>query len=291
MSKPDWRVTQENDSVFTIKVPSERNSKWEQWALLQSDVHFDHPHCLRGMFKKHLDQAKERNAIVVDIGDFFCAMQSRDDRRGDKGSIRPENQEQDYKGSLVRGAYEFLKDYGDILAIRGKGNHETAMLKHGEFDPTRGLVDRLRDSGSGALVGGYRGWVRFMLVDKNKPARSQQFRMYFTHGSGGSAPVTKGVIRTNRRASFVDADIVVGGHIHEAWAVELRKAKLNDMGREYLSDQIHLCVPTYKEEFLEHSGGFHHEKEGSPKPVGAWWLRFFHDSADQCFKLDYARAK
>jgi hypothetical protein len=117
------------------------------------------------------------------------------------------------------------------------------------------------------------------------------FRLYYTHGSGGSAPVTKGTIRTNRRASYISADIIAGGHIHEAWALELCRVGINDRGVEQVKDQLHLCIPTYKEEFTDKADGFHHEKEGPPKPLGAWWLKFKWDTKAHTYKFDYMRAK
>ena len=45
---------------------------WEQWVLLRSDVHHDNPKCDQKLEKKHLEQAKEYNAIIIDNGDLFC---------------------------------------------------------------------------------------------------------------------------------------------------------------------------------------------------------------------------
>lgn len=66
---------------------------------------------------------------------------------------------------------------------------------------------------------------------------------------------------------------------------------VNEAGKEAVSDQLHLCVPTYKEEFTKLGTGFHHEKEGSPKPLGGWWLRFFWDGTKEKFMYEYTRAK
>jgi hypothetical protein len=136
-------------------------------------------------------------------------------------------------------------------------------------------------------MGGYRGRLRIML--KGPAGDRKTYRLYYTHGTGGSAPVTKGIIRTNRRASFVDADIICAGHIHEAWCLELCRVAVNDVGVEQVRDQVHLCIPTYKEEFTHESSGFHHEKEGAPKPLGAWWLRFYWSHGG--WNYDYMRAR
>lgn len=283
-----WSTEQTDETVATLRINAERVKSWEQWLLLTSDVHFDNPLCNRSLYKRHLEQAVERNAPNIDLGDFNCAMQGRSDPRHEKGHIDQENNTADYFGSLIRGSYSFLSPFSSILALRGIGNHESKILKHSEIDLTRAIVDRINDNGGNAILGGYRGWVMIRMRSGNF---QQTFRLYYTHGSGGSAPVTKGVIRTNRRAAFVDADIIVGGHIHEAWALEMCRVGVNEQGREVVNDQLHLCVPTYKEEFTNIGGGFHHEKEGAPKPLGGWWLRFFWDTTHQRFSFEYMRAK
>lgn len=283
-----WKLSSTDSTVTTLRINASRSKKWEQWILLTGDVHFDNPMCNRKLYKRHLEQALERNAPNIDVGDFNCIMQSRTDPRHEKGHLRKENNVQDYFGSIIRSSCDFLKPYSKILAVRGIGNHESKILKHSEIDVTRAIVDRLKDNGSPAILGDYRGWVRIMLKSSTV---GQSFNLYYTHGSGGSAIVTKGVIRTNRRASYIDADIIIGGHIHEAWSLEMCRAALTDQGKEVVKDQLHLCVPTYKDEFLGKGGGFHQEKEGPPKPLGAWWLRFFYDKTNERFSYDYMRAK
>lgn len=283
-----WSAEQVEETVVSLKIGAQRVKSWEQWVLLTSDVHLDNPLCNRQLYKKHLERAKERNAPILDFGDFFCAMQGRKDPRHEKGHVLPENNTGDYYGSLIRSNYEFIAPYVSQWALLGRGNHESSILKHSELDLTRAIVDRINDNGGAAVAGGYRGWIMFRITGGR---HQQTFRMYYTHGSGGSAPVTKGVIRTNRRASFIDADIIVGGHIHESWALELCRVGVNEAGKEAVSDQLHLCVPTYKEEFTNLGTGFHHEKEGAPKPLGGWWLRFFWDAQKGKFGYEYMRAK
>ena len=286
-----WEIEETETGIATLKVASSRRTDWEQYILLTSDVHFDNPHCRQDLFRRHAQMAVERNAPIMSFGDFFCGMQGRNDPRSEKGHTREENNTTDYFGSLIRSGHDFLKPYANQMAILSKGNHETKLQKHSEIDLTRAVTDRLRDIGSPVICGGYRGWVRIMLMGGETSNQRQTFRLYYTHGSGGSAPVTKGVIRSNRRASYIDADIIVGGHIHEAWAMELCRVALTDQGREVVNDQLHLCLPTYKDEFLGTVDGFHHEKEGGPKPLGAWWLRLYFSRPDERYVVDFARAK
>lgn len=120
-SKWDFKQISRNVHVIEIHFPKVGD---EQWVLLQSDVHWDNPKCDRAKFKKHLDLALERNAPVIDVGDFFCAMQGKYDKRSNKKDLRPEHATGNYLDSLVETAAKFLDPYKKILTVRAVGNHE-----------------------------------------------------------------------------------------------------------------------------------------------------------------------
>ena len=63
-----WSAEQVEETVVSLKIGAQRIKSWEQWVLLTSDVHLDNPLCNRQLYKKHLEQAKERNAPVFDFG-------------------------------------------------------------------------------------------------------------------------------------------------------------------------------------------------------------------------------
>ncbi len=60
--------------VHDVQVPLTRNAEWSQWLLFMADVHWDNPQCDRGLLKRLLTQAAERDARVFVIGDLFCLM-------------------------------------------------------------------------------------------------------------------------------------------------------------------------------------------------------------------------
>lgn len=285
-----WSVEETGPTVQTIRIAMGRNREWSQWALLTADRHLDNPHSNRAMQKRHLDQAVERGAFVVDLGDLFCAMQGRNDRRSSKSALGKEHAVDDYYDELVRGAVTFFDPYKEHIAVLGTGNHETSVLRHGETNLSRRLVERLQDRGSPVVLGGYRGWIRLMFEGASGGMR-KTFNIAYSHGSGGSAPVTRGVIRTNRRSVvFPDADTFLSGHIHERWAVEVPRIRLSDMGKELKDEQVHLSIPTYKDEIVDQGNGWAVEGEHSPKPLGAWWLRFFWDRGENRVRFEYTRA-
>lgn len=264
-----YAVEQAQD-VLTIRMTEVREG-WEQWFLLASDVHWDNPHCNRALFHRHMRQAKERRAGVFIFGDFFCLMQGRGDPRGNKDSIRPEHNTATYIDSVVDTAAVDLEPYADIIELLGYGNHETSVLKHQETDVIARLGKRL-----GVAVGGYSGFIRF-LFSRGKSNKSSLV-LFYHHGSGGGGPVTKGVIRTNRQAVWLpDAQIVVGGHVHQDWVLTLPRVRIGHNGTVYRDEQTHTQLGTYKDEMVL-SGGFHTERGREPRPLGGAWLRFYYDS-------------
>jgi len=115
------------------------------------------------------------------------------------------------------------------------------------------------------------------------------FNLNYTHGYGGGGPVTKGVIQANRKAVYLpDAHFCVSGHIHEHWLMTQSRERLTRSGETKIDEQVHVCLPTYKEEYLM-GEDFHRERGRPPKPLGAYWLRFFYDADD--INYEFIRAK
>jgi UDP-2,3-diacylglucosamine pyrophosphatase LpxH len=244
----------------------------ERWHLLISDVHWDNPHCDRDLFHKLMKQAKERDARVSIFGDFFCAMQGKADKRSDKSSLRPEHQGSNYFDLLVDTAVDDIAPYRAYILEITDGNHETAVRKNHEID----LVERLCKQ-LGVYHGGYSGFIKF-LFSRGKSGKASK-TLFYHHGSGGGGVVTKGVIQTNRRAVWLpDADIIVSGHVHESWVMELPRQRLSATGQTYFDTQYHIQLATFKQEHTL-SGGWHIERGAPPKPLGGWWLRWYFDSS------------
>jgi hypothetical protein len=140
MAEPKQRSawTVEHKPGFAAVVSVEL--KKEFWVLLRSDAHWDNPDSNRNLMKKHLEQAKQRNAAVLDFGDLFCAMQGKYDRRSNKDKVRPEHQSGQYLDKLVDTAVEWHAPYAHLWAAQYQGNHECldpetfVLTRHG-FKP------------------------------------------------------------------------------------------------------------------------------------------------------------
>jgi len=288
-------ITEVNRNVHHIKVSCDKQK--EHWFLLSSDHHWDNPDCDREMMKRHLEEAKEKGASVLFIGDFFCAMQGKYDKRSDKSKVRPEHQTAKYLDSLVETAADWLLPYREQIAVIGQGNHETAILKNHETNLIERLVERLNIGNNNPVyMGGYGGYVRLQF--SRCGGQNQSIVLKYFHGHGGGGPVTKGVIQSARQSMYLpDADIVISGHVHEQYTICFMQEKLHDTGKISLKEQWHVRMPTYKDEYKDGYGGWHIETGKMPKPLGAWWLKVnfdrFQKNNKEFVKLnyDFIRAK
>jgi hypothetical protein len=180
-----------------------------------------------------------------------------------------------------------------------RGNHELSILRHLEVDLTGRLCKRLRQYNPHVIDAGYRGWIKFRFTDLNKDDKSStekgqttSFNFYTTHGGNSNAVVTKGILQAGRRGViYPDADVVLQGNIHESWLWEIPRSRLSRSGKERADIQTHICIPTYKDEFFGDSSGYHHLKERPPKPIGAWWCRFYWDNDERRVKYSFERAR
>lgn len=281
-----WRATQDADlNVITVEFPNVKTG-WEQWWMVAADRHWDNPKSNRRMQKAHLDLALKRNAIITDIGDTYCCMEGRfDPRRTNVGlNVRPEHQKADYLGALTRTAVDWFSPYAHNYVMFGYGNHETACRKNNSYDLIHNLVDGLNTANkSNVFIGGYNGYIRFKFTIQG--SRRHSLNAFYTHGSGGGGPVTKGVIQSNRRAVWnPDANIVLSGHIHEHWLLPLPRYRMSQGGLPYHDYQLHVQLPTYKEEYADGKEGWHVERGAPPKPLGCQWLRFYFE--DETIMVD-----
>jgi UDP-2,3-diacylglucosamine pyrophosphatase LpxH len=245
----------------------------ETRLAILSDLHWDNPKCDRDMLKRHLDYCLKENIPVFINGDFFCLMQGKGDRRGNKSDIRPEHNNAKYLDSVVETAVEWFSPYAHILTVIGYGNHETAIIKHQETDLLQRFVDLMNyKNKSNIFTGGYGGWL---VIKKNiRTNTSMSKTLKYFHGSGGGGIVTKGAINLTRALeTYENMDVFVMGHIHEnSSRNDVRDAVQYNTGKhtyELIQKQIHLAITgTYKEEYVDGFGGWHVERGAPIKPLG-----------------------
>lgn len=254
------------------------NVDWEQWFMFRSDAHHDAVGNEIDLERKHLELAKKRNAIIVDVGDLFDAMQGRNDPRRSFEGIKPKHLTDSYFNSIVNDAVDFYEPYAHNWLVMGKGNHETSVTRNNGIDLTSMLAYGLNTkTGSHVQVGDYSGYV-FVYLDGPQKLK---LTIRYHHGYGGDAPVSKGVLQTARQGIWMpDADIVVNGHSHNAYVVPQERERVTNQGKVYLDYMMFLRTPGYLNNFLK-GHGFEVEKIPSPKPRGCIWMNLHIGQRDR----------
>jgi len=245
-----------------------------QEFLLVSDLHWDNPHCDRGLLKNHLDEAVKRNAAIILNGDTYCCMGGKYDRRADKSLIRPEHNTDRYFDAIVDTSVEWFAPYAKNILLIGYGNHETAIIKHGETDLLQRFASTLNyATGSAVQVGGYGGTIDIRVL--HDTIRGVNFVVHYYHGSGGGGPVTKGVIQDQRILAGTEGyDLTWMGHVHELYYHQNMIHRYDRSTKTLIQKPIHqLRTATYKEEWDGGYMGFHTERGRGPKPLGGYWMK------------------
>jgi hypothetical protein len=101
--------------------------------------------------------------------------------------------------------------------------------------------------------------------------------LYWHHGAGANAPITKGVLETGRQSSYMpDADVIMNGHNHQQYALPIPRIRLGINGVPYEEYQYFVRTPGYKRAGLVAGDrhGFDIEKAPAPTTRG-------------CVRLDY----
>jgi hypothetical protein len=266
----DFKIERKSRNTHQIrwKFPK-TNTRFE--ALLLSDLHWDNPHCDRDLLTRHLMQAKQKNAPIIVVGDFFCLMEGKGDLRSSK-NILPEHNNDHYLDSVIDTAADWFEPYKHQLAVVGMGNHETSVLKRHETCMTSRFCQVMRLRGGITQESGYGGWVRFRSDYFRRIATSD---LYFHHGFGGGSATTRGTGQfSSHYLNQVHADIVVAGHVHWKESFQRRVAYV-DRNVKVQTKLVHcLRLGTYKDEYEDGAVGYHNEGARGARPLGGYWLTF-----------------
>lgn len=276
-------VIQQAGAVATMAFDAPEG--FEQWFLLQSDNHHDSVQCNRDLEEEHLEAALRRHAVVMIFGDVLDAMQGRFDPRRSMDELRPEYRREDYYDFVVYDCAKWYGRYVEQIGLMTDGNHELSVLKNANTDLLGRLVGVLNERGGKIVRGGYGGWVR--LVFTLEEGRQVVKRIKYFHGAGGEAPVTRGVIQTNRQAVYLpDADVVINGHSHNHYHVPISRERLTEEGRHYFDLQHHIRIPGYKQGYGSGVSGWEVTRGGVPKPIGAVWMHLVRRGNDIAIQFE-----
>ena len=272
---PGWRVASKGQAVW-IRWENIR-SGFEAWVLVRGDAHFDSEFADHQLEISHLEQAKERDAAVIDLGDLWSAMQGVHDprRRSDEGL--DEYEQVDYFDHLVAGAERRYHPYAENWAVQLMGNHEAKVLTHEQTNLVRRFVARMRKHGSQAVACDTEQWLRFWFSEGEsggEKRRSQSIDAYAVHGVGGAAQVTKGTIQMERRQAWVNADMILSGHVHTPLHVPAVRVGLNQYGNIERQRVDHIQVSGY-ETGREGRSSYLKKKGIRDQLAIAYWIHFY----------------
>ncbi len=124
-TKPrNWQVTHHGRNVHVVKVNPSTSRGWEQWLYLRSDAHTDNAKADHALEVRHLKEAVERDAIIIDCGDALDLMCGVADRRQSKAMLRSSHLAAAYFDRVIEESAERYAPYSSHWAVLGTGNHE-----------------------------------------------------------------------------------------------------------------------------------------------------------------------
>jgi hypothetical protein len=282
--------TQQSPVSFTLEVKAK--STHHLPMMLASDVHYDSISCDINKFTEHLKQADQEKAPVLIAGDFFDAMQGRDDPRRSPEALKEQYKVSSYFDALVQDASQFLRKFKNVpLWILAMGNHESKVLEKINTNLLERLAYDMRLQGHKAEAADYYGYLKIVFnyeFGTNAPSRM----LYWYHGVSNGAPVTKGVIQVNRQSTWCkDPDIVLNGHNHQSYWMPQPVEKINQLTNIPYIDAVHYFrTPGYQlpSGATRIGRGFSAEKHRAPTLTGCIFLDMtYHKGRDIPIEIEF----
>jgi hypothetical protein len=162
-----------------------------------------------------LEDARSHGDRVNVNGDIFDVILPKDHKRYKPDALAPRLQGRaNVLNAALDYACEIFGPHAKIIDMMGCGNHEASVEKFHGLDVLSLLIHRLNTEYGGEIsYGGYSGFLDYRFRATSGGVGNRVV-IYYHHGGGGAAPVTKGMIDFNRKAAWVDSDVVWLGHKH-----------------------------------------------------------------------------
>jgi hypothetical protein len=180
---------------------------------LMSDCHVGGATTDHDAITADLKEARESGNRINLNGDIFDCILPKDVKRFRPDAVHPDlHGRSDVLDAQLEMGEQIFGPFAKYIDVIGMGNHESAVEKYHATDMVARLVRRLNKRGGDVKYGGYTGFIDYRF--RRKGNNSVRLVIYYHHGGGGSSPVTKGMIDFNRKAVWVDSDVVWLGHKH-----------------------------------------------------------------------------
>ena len=219
-----------------------------QAVLLMSDLHIGASNCDKALIRSELDWAKENNAIALIAGDVFDLILPKDPRFVPNVLDKALANSSAILNGAIDMAADLLGPYADQLHVIGCGNHETSAAKHLSTDIISLLIERLQlQASEGHTIhhGGYTGAV--VIPFGRDAGGSRSYKIWYHHGMGGAAPVTKGMIDFNRVSTYISGvDCRWMGHKHNRLVNQVTELSVPTFGPELVARPVwHIMTGAY----------------------------------------------
>jgi hypothetical protein len=204
---------------ITQKKFDANRGKKELTLTLMSDLHFGAPNVDYERMREDLEGAKQHGDRILLDGDVFDMILPGDMKRYVPEALDPRLQgRSEIINRVIDFGFEFLRPYAPLIDLMATGNHEESVQKYHHFDPVQALVYRLNQlPGTDIHYGGICGFMDYQVKvpwAKGRSGTRWRYLIYYHHGAGGAALVTKGMIEFNRMETWLDCDLIWIGHKH-----------------------------------------------------------------------------
>lgn len=208
-----------------------------QGLTLMSDLHIGARNVDYALIKEELETAKKNKDRILLNGDVFDMILIQDQKRFRADVLHPRLASKPHLvDAAVDWGAEILMPYADLIDMIGVGNHEESIVKHHGSDVIKSLIEKLRrgqkDSTHLIHYGGYCGFIdyRFRAIYKDGTrGNGLRYVVFYHHGSGGAAPVTKGMIDFSRK-QWAICNCIWMGHKHNRLLSEIHTVSCPQAG-------------------------------------------------------------
>lgn len=231
-------------------------------------------------WRKYMDEAKKRGAVIWKFGDIIGAIAPGDPRYTAR-CLHGDLNHDYFADAVVDYVAELYRPYADCLGGLGWGNHEAMWLKIHKSD----LIDRViadlhktRDRSLPPIAHlRYCGVITTRFVrNKRTKAHYQKYLIAYHHGTSTNAPVTEGIIAAKRLKDNIEGvDLIAIGHVHKAWSLRNERFYVDGHDEIKVKDVRLVCVGSHQQSYTdpgEKNLSWAEQKGFPPAPYGGAFL-------------------
>ena len=192
-----------------------------------SDIHIGCKNQDYKALERDFQKAKDLNAKIFINGDLFDMILHQDRKRY---TVASDKYNSDNNINLaINEAFDFLSPYVEQIEFIGCGNHETSVQKYHNIDVIQQIVWSLNKAHKTDIKHGQYCCFIVLKYHWGGSGKVRTRKIFYTHGTGGTAEVTKGIINVNRHLYNKNCDIFWQGHTHtkfvlpSEWILDVNK--------------------------------------------------------------------